>query len=610
MATATATITRTGLERTSSKSAISLNTSAPAVKEPTASEILGYTLRADAIALCFVQDVLQLRPAQTEVWWLGTVPVRTVRIVGIVVGVSEWEKYNKKYVSHTVDDGTGVIDCVFRYPNSPPQPPSPKKPRLAKSAGAAAKPAAGERLKPSPPSMPSYQLPIGTTVIATGKVYNFHGTKQMSVDETLQACATSMAEPEHWLKVMDLHANKYTKPFVIPPLPPAPAPMPAPAPSTPTKNRVRSKRGPLSGHEPENAASSSANSPSESVSSPATSTTTTDSPTKLRHPSRLRSRELTGNTFRIYLKHFMDNATSIEPPSRSPSPSPAPHMPSCNNVDITPTKPKASSRRLPPRSPERTPRPVKRPRDPPSEPVSLGFSLGYLRRVPELHELSRRVVEAERKRVEKLKRRKEREERQRTGKRLTEAERAPTATTTGKEAPRFKQKRLFIWAIRALYDEGAIILHDGPGRPIRRAEDEGEQGRGTMWRDLTSSSLGNSTTISSVGYSLGSVREESQALEDEEGYISDPDPGEECYAPVTPALLVDPLVAAIQGVIQRGKKTVHGPRRGAAVGDILRHLRHDQRWARIGEWAVDDGLEELARRERAFEIGKGLWALM
>ena len=60
-----------------------------------------------------------------EYFWLGRIPCRTVRIVGLVVGVQVWEKRTV----YTLDDGTAVVDCALAHAQARPQPPSPAKPK-------------------------------------------------------------------------------------------------------------------------------------------------------------------------------------------------------------------------------------------------------------------------------------------------------------------------------------------------------------------------------------------------------------------------------------------------------------------------------------------------
>ena len=131
----------------------------------------------------------------------------------------------------------------------------------------------------------------------------------------------------------------------------------------------------------------------------------------LRHPSRLQSRDLTPNTFRIYIKHFMDRVFDI-----------GPHQPTGAH----------------------------------HEHGADAFTLSYLRRVPELAELARRVARHTRKR--KAHEEKEKSRASSSSRRATRPSRVDTKATDTKMA-----KRLFVMAIRAMYDEGSIVFSFGNG---------------------------------------------------------------------------------------------------------------------------------------------------
>ena len=81
-------------------------------------------------------------PLDMEVFWLGRVPCRTVRLVGLVVGVQVWEKRTV----YTIDDGTGVVDCAVFHPQAAP--PSPAKLKY-KSAAARSNTVAPSLTRPS-----------------------------------------------------------------------------------------------------------------------------------------------------------------------------------------------------------------------------------------------------------------------------------------------------------------------------------------------------------------------------------------------------------------------------------------------------------------------------
>jgi hypothetical protein len=160
-------------------------------------ELWKWTLTHDAIAPCFVRDVFkmkehgetgkgkhswhllqdtQLNMTQgADFFWLGRVPCRTVRIVGLVVGVKTYEKrivytgIRLLFPSFTpqltriwlVDDGTAVIDCTHR------QPPA-NKPQ--------------GHTKPEPPVTPKPTANVGHAVCVVGKVKLHYETRQIVVD--------------------------------------------------------------------------------------------------------------------------------------------------------------------------------------------------------------------------------------------------------------------------------------------------------------------------------------------------------------------------------------------------------------------------------------------
>lgn len=64
-------------------------------------EILKWIFRHDSIASCFVKDVFDLQEdSKGDFFWLGRVPCRTVRIVGLIVGVVQRDD-NTRYSSES-----------------------------------------------------------------------------------------------------------------------------------------------------------------------------------------------------------------------------------------------------------------------------------------------------------------------------------------------------------------------------------------------------------------------------------------------------------------------------------------------------------------------------
>jgi hypothetical protein len=403
------------------------------------------------------------------------------------------------------------------------------------------------------------------------------------------------------------------------------------------------------------------------------------SPPRLRHPSRLRSRDLTANTFRIYLKHYMDNAPEEAPLGRAKSSTLLIQEDLSDDEDDlqklrtwlsdeseTPTKRRhVSSQRLaetPPRpsnvheTTEQTPRAgddrsaniCERGNQP--DGTILGFTLSHLRRVPELALLAQRVVDAEYKRRahEDRKHHKELESQSSSG--------APsTATRAGKpasvssykattssvrvtymssaaykagEPKAAKMKRLFRYAIRQLYDEGSIVLWDGPVRvmPLRpipalsfslspsiAPQPASEcQGVEKLWK--VSSRVEYRDAHGDRSGALMSSVSQTGETEEDEGELSDPPEDEDAYIPLTPAYLCKLVEGAIATIQSRpppraanGRKTA-GPAPGPTPDEIVSHLhRRDERWARVGNWAVKNALEWGREQGKVWCIGSNRW---
>ena len=176
--------------------------------------------------------------------------------------------------------------------------------------------------------------------------------------------------------------------------------------------------------------------------------------------------------------------------------------------------------------------------------------MSYLRRVPELAEMARRVVMAEVKR------------------RAKGGEGRSQGSTMGP-----KVKRLFRWAVVQLLHEGSIVLWDGPMRDEAHGEVSG------LWKTRTS--ISTSADLGSLG---------------EDGNLTDPTADEEGYMPVTSSLLggyVEQVMRDVNGITKEG---------------IVRRLHRDDRWGFIGEWQVQEALEYLQQESRAWQIGDK-WAL-
>jgi len=89
-------------------------------------------------------------------------------------------------------------------------------------------------------------------------------------------------------------------------------------------------------------------------------------------------------------------------------------------------------------------------------------------------------------------------------------------------------------------------------------------------------------------FSSTSVSSSKFVVSAEDGYLSDPPPyeEEEAYVSVTPALLAGPVREAMRAKGLRGKSAKMG------AEEITRCLRRgDERWARVGAWAVEEAME-------------------
>ena len=227
-----------------------------------------------------------------------------------------------------------------------------------------------------------------------------------------------------------------------------------------------------------------------------------------------------------------------------------------------------------------------------------GLTMGYLRRVPELRLLAERIVAAEDKRKRQEARR-AREEAKSRGAPIPAKTEEKKSRTIGQE----RTKRLFRQAIVKLCDEGSIVLWDGPSRVWGTEQDSGSR----LWHtnatlEVTDSSIGVSSTVGNSN--MEDVEEDHE--------ISEPDPKEESYVSLTPALLGKYVEKAIEEIWTRKEKVRecgHRGPKGPTLGEILTRLKADGRWRRIGECAVVEGLQWLKDEERVWEVGRGHWEL-
>ncbi|KAI0090315.1 hypothetical protein BDY19DRAFT_939543 [Irpex rosettiformis] len=647
----------------------------------THAEIWKWTLAKHAIAPCRVEDIYKMQECDSvkpscdpDYFWIGNVPCRSVSICGMVVGVQVYEQR----AVYTIDDGSGKIDCNLRESDTKPKAhTSPKRPAASSSKTVPS-------ILMTLPITPKPIAAVGDIVRVVGRVLQRRNSRILNLDR-LTLCQNATDEPLHWLTVLNLHSTWYssvsTSPFVIPP--------------PPVSATANSRRGSISTSEKEDNAMSGRRmlppiSPSKlsvtssAPSSPSSSTSGSIggsshhgpmSPPRLRHPSRLHTRDLTANTFRIYVKHYMDNAP---PDHTSLSSKFSAGLVSNFSEDeseedgwegqeepVTPTKPRHRANQENQYEVDLTPMPRKVGRsnatlrksditesdngDIDGDGSGLrGYTLSHLRRVPELAMLARRVVETEYKRRAKEQRKKLKEAQQgsssfsassvphRSGTTPTTIKSTSIALGKGNESEPIsaKMKRLFRYAIRQLYQEGSIVMWDGSVRrlpqPMVRIprpsftsnaeciEDVINRGipppqsASQLWKTSTSMSTAGYTTRSTT---LGSVSQ--YVTEDDIEYLSDPPPAEESYIPLTAPYLAKVLEQAIVEIIsrsQQAKSRPHSfskkgpPQPGPTVDEIVRYFhRKDERWARVGEWAVKEALEWANEQGRMWCVGDGRW---
>ena len=110
---------------------------------------------------------------------------------------------------------------------------------------------------------------------------------------------------------------------------------------------------------------------------------------------------------------------------------------------------------------------------------------------------------------------------------------------------------------------------------------------------------------------------------DDPGEISDAPPGEESYIPLTTPYLSNIVERTIQEIVALPPassssissklwdlSTTSHVRAGPTMSEILGHLqRRDERWARVGEWAIKDALEHSKQQGKVWCVGGGRWEL-
>ncbi|KAF5372835.1 hypothetical protein D9758_001655 [Tetrapyrgos nigripes] len=596
------------------------DTPQPSPKGSSNADIWKWVFSAEAIALCFVRDIFDMRHHEVkdeEYYWIGNIPCRTVRIVGMIVGVQRYE--NK--VVYTVDDGTSVIDCIHKC--KPPAAPTLKK---------------GKKTIVDP--LARAIAYTGALIRVTGRVQEFYESRQIIVD-TIEKCSSPNEEPLHWKAVMSLHESKYssTAPFVV---------LESAAPLSTNAISPLKPATPSIGRSPSNPIlpSSDAPSPTKSIAS-----SQHHSPGKLRHPSRLHSHDLTANTFRIYLKHYMNNPPPYSDPDADTSDQDYGEARTPTKRLRTPFNEATSSRHN--GDPEETPRPSHPFPSKPQlnsynkamdamHPPLRGFTLSYLRRVPQLSELALRVCRAETKRRDREARKKakqsgstqSRDRRSRTQANQPQPSTSKSASTSAssssnsgstipdkdrdkENSTRARMKRLFGWAILQLLREGSIVLWD-PKKltyPCSMLEDDSAH-HASIWRNSSSASA-NSTMRSEMSlFSAASANSSTSTLrtniegDDEDMELSEPESNEDAYISLFPEYLADEVERAIRAMTaSTASRGQSGSSRKTSKEGILGYLQRDDKWKWVGEWSIDEALEYLKDDGRAV-VDRGIWKLL
>ncbi|KAF8478796.1 hypothetical protein JB92DRAFT_3045829 [Gautieria morchelliformis] len=583
--------------------------------KPTRNQLWKWCLRADAVAQCFVRDVMQLKEDSHEnrqdvFWWLGSVPCRNVKFVGMLVGAKAYEKRT----IYTIDDGTGALQCVHPHPQSSKVSKKPKESKYG--------PSAREQHSHGQVSeFPAPRYEVGDILRVSGRVEAWHDTRQIMIND-IQLCWAN-DEPQHWTTTAKLHSTYYSQPFAIPPLPVPPVPQ------TPIKPRPDACTFATPSTTSTNPTPSSAATPSSICDA------SESGPSRLRHPSRLRSKELIASTFKIYLKNYIDILSDPSGSTHSGPLTVGGNVSSFKESPTTRTKhyfdgeiltqtptPKCRQTHFL-QELNNTPRPsqwhAKHKDTNTHTHLSKGFTLSYLRRVPELAEMAHRVVENERKRRSREQRQRQKEA-ARSGRDIALPKQPPA------EPASRKAKRLYMWALRELHKEGSIILHenDAPVWEFPEVAKTGLRIWKTSYSDHVPASVDTSDITATTICSLGSSTVDESRTHWDPGELSDPPAREESYIPLTPTMLMDPVMDAIKGFIthkphakritvQQSTGT-YLSRGSKAVGPTAQELREylsnlDERWENVGEYIVKDALELLKKEDRVYRVGNGRWEL-
>ena len=396
------------------------------------------------------------------------------------------------------------------------------------------------------------------------------------ITRLIVACG-SMDEILHWERVMGLHRTKYSQPFTLP----VPPKIPRPLPLDPKRTQQTLDDPSTLTAAPHPLVPASSVSP-ESVKSHATqelshSMTHARMP-RLRHPSRLKSSQLTLEALQTHVIYFMTCMMDQIKQSR-------------HHGDVT-RKPSCRSQRH------------TNGHDPYDELESkewAGFGLGYLMRVPELQDLAVRIIKAERKRAWKRKILQERENGRGNGSAVASDGLPRPMKQIRASSLKKDVKRLFERVISNLFHNGAIVIEEGRSRVWNHYEAQMAKSS-QFWKRKTSETLSQDGETT-----LGIINESSStpiAAEDELE-LSDVDEEEDAYVPVMPHLLREPVLLALK----RATRNLVGRQaraRGVSEKEILEWLKCvDARWDHVS--TVTAALHQLEEENEVWEVSQGFW---
>ncbi|KAG8742995.1 hypothetical protein FRC10_000565 [Ceratobasidium sp. 414] len=238
---------------------------------------------------------------------------------------------------------------------------------------------------------------IGDTVSVVGKIQDYKEQRQIFV---------SSIQSRHILEVLEQHETRYSQPFTIPPLPIA---------ATPPKHSRSESQSHYASSMASTPTTTGFSSPSRSpvcllylnqyCSLELTQLWKKDR-ARLRHPSRLRSKDLNENVFRIYLSHVListlslpesslDNSASIPENDNNSTPKPSRVWSSATHRETTPKRPSRAQDDVFGSPTPKKPTAQYQLAPVPAEPTGplFGVTLSYLRRVQVLADLAGRVVD-------------------------------------------------------------------------------------------------------------------------------------------------------------------------------------------------------------------------